>query len=197
MNATESVELFRKIRRGDTHAFRKLFDRWYTPLCRHAVTFVGDQQVAEDIVQELFINLWTNRESIDITGSVQSYLYRSIRNRCLNYLRDHKAAQNYERDYDRQVIEDPENDDDEVMRQLHGFALEAIRRLPERCRVIFNYSRHTGLTNREIAQKLKISEKTVENQITIALRKLRDKLEPYLEKILVFIIIFYNSGFFY
>jgi DNA-directed RNA polymerase specialized sigma24 family protein len=79
MPDSESLELLRKIRRGDSEAFRRLFDRWYTPMCRHALMFVGDEQVAEDIVQELFIRLWIRREQLNITTSVRSYLYRSVR----------------------------------------------------------------------------------------------------------------------
>ncbi|MBP3192691.1 RNA polymerase sigma-70 factor [Natronogracilivirga saccharolytica] len=187
----DSDKLFTRIRNDDAEAFRMLFDQWYASLCQHAITFVRDKQCAEDIVQDLFITLWNNRKSISITVSVRSYLFRSTRNRSLNYLRDNRRF-----NLDRLDLEDdmpgdetePEleaDEHDQAMRSLHGLALQAIRELPERCRLIFNMSRNTELTNKEIAQKLGLSEKTVENQITIALKKLRMNLGPHLDKILI------------
>jgi len=193
---SDTRKLFQNIRIDDAVAFRSLFDRWYTPLCHHAHSFLGDWQVSEDIVQELFITLWIKRDKLEVTVSERSYLYRSVRNRCLNYLRDEKRHPEGRMGEDNQnrLIGDSEpdpameEDHDEIMKKLHGLVLEAIRELPERCRVIFNLSRHSDLTNREIAQKLGLSEKTIENQITIALKKLRSRLGPHLDKIFLWML---------
>ncbi len=186
MAGVQSDKLLVRIQNDQASAFRLLFDEWYTPLCQHACTFVGDHQVAEDIVQELFINLWANRKKIRISVSVRSYLYRSVRNRCLNYIRDSGKIRIDRIDQLENYLEadqEPDKEEEELMRALHGQALEAVRELPERCRVIFNMSRNTDMTNKEIAQKLGLSEKTIENQITIALKKLRAYLGPQLDKL--------------
>ena len=174
---------FLKVRDDDHRAFQSIFDQWYTPLCRHAVLFVGDRQAAEDIVQDLFVTLWIKRKQLAITASTRSYLYRAVRNRCLNYLRDAGPVQDDEYDFEQHPLEAIDEDRDVSMKHLHALALEAINELPGRCREIFSLSRNTQLTNREIANKLGLSEKTIENQITIALRKLRERLGPYLNKL--------------
>ncbi len=188
MAGTSSEKLLADIQNDQASAFRSLFDQWYTPLCRHAHSFVGDHQVVEDIVQELFISLWVNRKKVIITVSVKSYLFRSVRNRCLNYIRDIgrvKINQISHLENSLEAVQEPDAEDDERMRKLHSQALEAIRELPERCRVIFNMSRNTDMTNREIAQKLGLSEKTIENQITIALKKLKAYLGPQLDNMIL------------
>jgi RNA polymerase sigma-70 factor, ECF subfamily len=93
--------------------------------------------------------------------------------------------------------EDLQDSEDEALIRLHSLALDAIRELPERCRIIFNMSRETDLTNREIAEKLGLSEKTIENQITIALKKLRAKLGPHMDKLMVTILLFFLLSFFW
>ncbi|MFU8860758.1 MAG: RNA polymerase sigma-70 factor [Cyclonatronaceae bacterium] len=187
-----SIELMRRIRNDDPAALRSLFDKWYTPLCRHALIFVGDEHTAEDIVQELFVKIWTQRKDMLIEKSVGSYLHRSVRNKCLNHIRDYDKRFVHDADPDSHPAEEISDDEDETMMKLYALALEGILELPERCRVIFNMSRQPGMTNRKLAEVLNLSIKTIENQNTIALRKLRSKLGPHLDKILhvgVFIIV--------
>lgn len=182
----KSINLeFRKVREDDHRAFQSIFDQWYTSLCRHAAMFVGDHQAAEDIVQDLFINMWVKRKALEITTSTRSYLYRAVRNRCLNYIRDSGPVPDEDYDLEEHPMDEDGEERESAMMQLHARAQDAIGELPERCREIFWLSRNTRLTNREIAGKLGLSEKTIENQITIALRKLRDQLGPHLNKLLV------------
>lgn len=184
MSQKDTAELFDKIQNGDAKAFQILFDSWYDELCRFAILFVSDPQTAEDIVQNLFVKLWENRDRLTIKSSPKSYLYTSVRNNCLNQLRGKKKKIQIEYGHSLELATDYEEDESEITKQLYKIAMMHIEELPERCRVIFTMSRNTEMTNREIAEHMNITEKTVENQITIALRKLREQLTPQLKKLL-------------
>ncbi len=160
--------------------FKKLFNLHYRELCFHAVRFVRHEAFAEEIVQEVFIRLWEKREEIHISQSIKAYLYKAVRNRCINELK--KAFQKIHSLDDSgtgpEFISDHEGPH-EIMTtaELERVLNDSLKLLPERCYAVFALSRFSGMTNREIAEELNISVKTVENQITIALRKIRAHLE--------------------
>jgi len=162
-----------------THAsFRKLFDRMFDPLCRFLTYYTSDRILIEEVVQEVFIKLWEGRDVLQIE-SVTTYLYTSARNRMFNYLRDEKRQNilleqwvQYEKD--RRSGEEC-FDIDEFTRR----AQNAIEALPDQCRRIFNLSKRENLTYKQIAERLHISVKTVETQMGIALRKIREQLSVY------------------
>ncbi len=137
--------------------------------------------MAKEIVQESFINLWEKRQSIDISKSVKSYLTTSIRNKCLNYLRDTKK-------FNTEIIlsdvlfqeVDFEQSDKLIEKELNNKINNAIDDLPEKCKEIFQLNRFENLKYKEIAVKLNISIKTVETQMSKALKHLRKKLKDYL-----------------
>ncbi len=172
-----SKELFERLRRGEAAALNELFRLHYVSLCRTAVRFVRDEAAAEDIVQEFFTHLWDRRRSLpELTGGVESYLRSSVRNRSLNFLRDRK----------RIPVDDGELPERPSPADQPGEAMEraelqqrinrAVDRLPERCRLVFVMSKLEHMSQREIADQLGISTKTVENQMTRAYRFLREWL---------------------
>jgi RNA polymerase sigma-70 factor (ECF subfamily) len=169
--------IFQQIRKGDEAAFSRLFDGYYSALCFFAAKYLNDIDLSRSLVQQVFVDLWVKREKIDVTSSVKSYLYRSVKNRCIDHLRKEKnttgiseSVENINKMPFRDLVEEAE---------LKDRLNTAINQLPEKCREIFLLCRFEGLKYAEIAQKLNISVKTVEMQMGIALKKLRKSLSDY------------------
>jgi RNA polymerase sigma-70 factor (ECF subfamily) len=166
--------IFRQIKAGDEVAFSRLFDEYYVSLCYFANKFIRDIDASRSVVQQVYVDLWEKREKIDIFWSVKSYMYNSVRNRSIDYLRKNKNSVS---------LTDPENDTRQIPfrdlveeSELNELINSSINKLPEKCREIFLLCRFEELKYSEIAQKLNISVKTVEMQIGIALKKLRESL---------------------
>jgi len=153
----------------DKKAFESFYKNYYEALCRFAMRYLDSEAVSRDLVQDLFFDLWVNRNTIKITTSVKGYLYTAVRNRSLSKLRSKLGIVQLPDDSNELVLY-PDNLDYPA---LETAVNQAIARLPEKCRVIFELSRDHDMKNRQIAEKLNISEKTVENQMTIALGRLR------------------------
>lgn len=169
------IVLWDRIRRErDLEAFRELFDRHYLPLCRFAEYWLHDAPAAEEIVLDLFTHLWQHTDQIHITASLRAYLFRAVRNRALNRLRDNRFSYIPFEEL-KTLLFCPESrqlEFDEIMQ----LTVEAIDQLPDRCREVFLKSRNEELSNLEIADRMNISVKTVEAQITKALKHLRKTL---------------------
>jgi RNA polymerase sigma-70 factor, ECF subfamily len=171
----------RRIREGDIEAFEHLFREYYAALCHYANSFVNNLDVAEEIVQEFFYNYWKNRQTIQIKVSVKSYLFTSIRNNALKHLEQLAVRQRYA---ERILATASEYDHSSVSeefdaRELKKIIDNALLDLPERSRIIFRMSRFDGLKYQEIADKLSISVKTVEANMSKVLQVLREKLKQY------------------
>ncbi len=167
--------------RMDEQSFEKLFREYFQPLISFARKILVDEDDAREVVHKVFINLWEKREEIDLTVPLKSYLFTSVHNRSLNVIRDRKKFSSDE-------IPDVAGKWD-VSSQIESMELEekieeSIRSLPEKCREIFELNRFDGLKYSEIAAKLDISVKTVENQMSKALKILREKLMKYLTLLL-------------
>ncbi len=177
------------IKNLDKAAFEQLFREYFKPLTAFAKKYVGDIDVAKEIVHEVFINLWTKKESIDIEKAVKSYIYTSTYNRSLNYLRDNKK---FERNADLEsnsINESIWNYSDQVETlELEEKINKTINSLPEKCREVFILSRYDGLKYHEIAEKLNISVKTVESQMSKALMVLRENLKEYLSVFILWLL---------
>lgn len=172
--------------------FEAVFREHYSVLCSYAHQFLKDTDAAEEVVQEVMFRLWTRRDQIAIETSVKSYLFKSVRNRCLNQLKHHEIRQEYQlRQEQSGTQEQPSAEDAMIISELEGRIRLAIGNLPGERQKIFILSRYEGLTYQEIAIKLKISVKTVENQMGKALKTLREELSDYLP----WIILFYSSYF--
>lgn len=171
--------ILHQIKKNDSKAFELLFDRYYVSLCRYCFIFLKNEVHAEEIVQQFFINFWVNRNTLMITTSLKSYLYRSVRNRCLNFIRDEKTKVKAVSEL-KQTLEKNGYSEQTLLievDELHEIIQSAIESLPEKCQNIFKMSRNMELSTKEIAAELSLSPKTVENQITIALKKIKKYLD--------------------
>ena len=170
-------EILKRLKENDEEAVRWLFSTYFSSLVGVAHRIVQDQDMAKDIVQDVFVRLWSHRDTLRITSSLQSYLKRSVVNKAIDYKRrfydKNKEAldDQKERFYHINHAEDRLSEEDTRQQINH-----AINTLPERCRLVFILSRHEALTYAQIAEKLDISIKTVENQMTKALKILRQAL---------------------
>ena len=171
--------LHTRIQQGDRKAFQKLFDLLWKSLYVYAQSVVMDEEVAKDLVQEVWIDYWKRCKSIQ-NIDIESYLRKAVRYKVYNYLRGRKFNT-----VQIEVIEDLLTDeiaiDDPATLQENFFTTQSklnnvLKSLPQRCREIFCLSREEGMTNTEIAIHYGISKRTVENQITFALKKLREVL---------------------
>lgn len=157
-----------------------LFQRYYAYLCRSAYRVLADSVLAEDLVQEVFYELWKRRGDLRITTSLKAYLRRATVNKTLNYIRDHRKVRFEQEEEVTLSAQRPGAAQRLEAAELQQLIDRSIDALPERCRIVFILSRFEDMTYKEIAGQLGISEKTVENQISKALRLLREALGPYL-----------------
>mgnify|MGYP001031053467 CR=1 FL=1 len=180
MLSSSDKYLIESIKQGDQKAFRFLFDNHYASLSRYAMNMVHSAETAEDIVMDVFTKLWETGAGLDITSSLQGYLYRSVRNACLNYLtRTHKrftelSAETIEK-LDKAVnpLEMYSIPESLSMSELSQAIERCMEKLLEECRKIFLMSRVDEISHKEIASRLGISENTVKVQIYRALKKFR------------------------
>ncbi len=178
-----AVELFELIAVSDRKAFDEFFRKSYATLVVFGCRYVKDKQTASDIVQEAFIKLWNNRSSLKDVELPKSYLYRTVRNLSLNYIRDNANTQpGLELISDQAVAAgeeqlswaDPteQSDDDDTQKRLSLVKLW-ISQLPERQREAFELSRFEGLDHHEIADVMNVSARTVNNHIVEALKNIQ------------------------
>jgi len=166
--------------------FEILFRTYYSSLCAYANNFLKDPDTSEEVVQEIMFKLWVNRKSLSVTTSLQGYLFRAVRNGCLNVLKhngvvaEYKSIKEVELELDQHSAGEPM-----IMTELQQKIRQAIDHLPLERRKVFVMSRYDGLTYREIAEKLNISVKTVENQIGKALKTLKEELAEYLPLVIL------------
>jgi RNA polymerase sigma-70 factor (ECF subfamily) len=188
MNPAEELKFFNAIRKDDREAFEQVFRENYRPLTAYAFRFVRELPTAENIVQDVFLKLWQTRHELVITTSLVHYLFRSVRNHCLNHLDKIKVRTEYLR------IQMARTEDEEDFTAFYpeiGLLEKietAIRALPEKRQEIFRLAREEGLKYREIADQLNLSVKTVEAQMTLALKQLRDALKEYHHLVLFLLI---------
>jgi RNA polymerase sigma-70 factor (ECF subfamily) len=181
MNSNNLNLFSNQLKEGNLELFNQFFTDYYVNLCRFAYTYVKDSDTAEEIVQEMFISIWEQRKNLSINSSVRSFLYTSVKNRALNYIRNEKTRTKHEDEFAREQASKVAHIVDFCGREELTFIIDqAVNELPEQCRLIFELNRNQNLSYKEIAQKMEISTKTVENQMGIALKKLRAKLSPYL-----------------
>ncbi|HEY8401819.1 MAG TPA: RNA polymerase sigma-70 factor [Cytophagaceae bacterium] len=170
--------------------YEKAFKTFYASLCRTVYKLVRDKDASEDIVQEVFIAIWKNKESLKINTSLKAYLFRASVNSSFNYLQKSKRLASME---EPGVLVDPPavNSVEETVafKDLEALINKNIDRLPAACRSIFILSRYEQMSYKEIAETLQISVKTVENQMSKALKVLRENLHEHVKDFLVFLIL--------
>ncbi len=194
MNPTDDNELFIKLKDGDEQAFKVLFQKYYSSLCHFARQFLGDKELAEETVQDMFVKIWEKRASLNVETSFKNYLFRSVRNHCLNQIQHEKIKQQYA----TKILETAHQEIDQDQYYLEVDLLQRIEKsidsLPPKRQEIFRLSREQGLKYKEIADTLKISVKTVEAQMGLALKYLRDELKDYDKHLITLLFLFKKSG---
>ncbi|HWV71867.1 MAG TPA: RNA polymerase sigma-70 factor [Pseudosphingobacterium sp.] len=166
--------LFKACVDGDESSFEELYNRYWYKLYAEAFKRLRKAEVAEEIIQDLFTSIWLNRQKIAIHSSVSGYLYTSVRYLVLSYLQKELIRNNY-KSYVKGSFKDFDNSTEMIIsfNELQEQIESHVRLLPEKCRYIYELSRKEFKTNKEIADLLGISEKTVENQLTKALGRLK------------------------
>ncbi|HEX8274750.1 MAG TPA: RNA polymerase sigma-70 factor [Longimicrobiaceae bacterium] len=173
-------ELLARLRAGDPDAFDTLFRAFYPPLVGLAEGLLRRRDVAEEVVQDVLLELWRRRESLVLEESLRAYLFRAVRNRALNHLRHEKVERRGEPFAAGESSSPPSAQAALEEAEIDAAVRDAVAALPERCREVFELSRARGLRYAEIAAVMGISVKTVEAQMGKALRLLRERLAPWL-----------------
>jgi len=180
------------IKRGNEQSFESLFNAYCHKLINFSRRYVLEREIAENIVQDVFVNLWTSREKLDPTKSIKTYLFTAVKNNSFKYLRHLKVERAHSErtlDANEEINPEQKTEQKETADKIH---LE-INKLPEKCREIFTMSKFDKLKYSEIAEILDISVKTVETQMGRALKKLRENLK-HLILILVSILTWFLYG---
>lgn len=180
-------DLLYQIKTGDKKAFDELFLFYYNSLCRFSLTFVGGADDAEDVVQKLFVRLWEHRKKLETHKNTKAFLFKSVYFESMKFLRYKNTNEKHLSEYftATRLNINESADYTAFLPYLH----KAIEKLPEKCQQIFILNKLEGLTQKEIAEYLGISIKTVENQVAIAISKLREELKPYMN-LLPFYLLF-------
>lgn len=158
---------------GDSGAFEEIFNRYWSDLYSAAFKRVKNHEVAEEIVQDLFTLVWTKRANIQIHSSLGGYLFTAIRYMVLNYIQKEVVRDNYRQSLKEQAFYHNSTEETVFFNDLTRTIENQVHQLPPKCRSVFELSRKQHKTNREIAEVLGISEKTVEGHLTKALRHLK------------------------
>ncbi len=179
-NSYSDIELTDLLKQGSLNAFTTIHKRYYGILYIHAYKRLPDREEVKDILQELFISLWNNRETLNINVDLKTYLYTCTRNKILNIFKHQKVKSDYITSFSK-FLEASEPQPDEALRVKELIALvEAeVDALPPQMKLIFQMSRNANLSHREIAEKLDISPLTVKKQVNNSLRILRVKLSAH------------------
>ncbi|MBL0744511.1 RNA polymerase sigma-70 factor [Chryseolinea lacunae] len=168
----------RIIQHDDYTAFQLLFKKMYSPLCQFCMKFVKAREVAEELVSDVFYNIWKNRSRL-VIASPKAYLFASVRNKGYDHLRKIKNTAWCDLEEASDVPAGVTDSQDLlVLEELNTTLEQSMARLPKQCRLIFTLSREEGLKYREIAAQLNLSVKTVETQMGRALKHLRSALPP-------------------
>lgn len=177
------------IREGDKNAFELLFRQYNQPLCSYAMQIIHDPDDAEEMVQDLFVQLWQKRENLEIKTSLKAYLFRSVHNSCLNYIKHQKIKDAYIQqsisEYQEETFNNYNKHDTKELQQAIRHAIEG---LPPERKKVFLMVRYEERRYKEVAKALGISVKTVENQMGKAMQFLRKALNEYLSVIILLLI---------
>ena len=168
--------LLKAFQESNKKAFRKLFDLYWEPMIVNAKIIVGDENIAKDLVQDIWIKLWQQREELEIK-SFEAYIFKAVQNGCFKYFRNNKFD-NLQLDVieSLQPISEPEVNKQHDLEETQGLIGQSLNKLPHRCKEIFELSRFEEFSNDEIALQLGISKRTVENQISLATKYIRHSL---------------------
>ena len=174
--------LLEEFKSGNPRAFDKIFNNHYQNMCRFAHSIVHDDDTAHSLVQQVFVNLWENRESSDHIDSLIPYLTTMVRNHCINFVKREKRNIKLAK-LPAEAQSENTTENDLFVFEFEELLINALSLLPERCKMAFEYSRFESMTNNEIAQTMEITTKGIEALIGRALKSLRISLADYLPSI--------------
>jgi len=178
-----------KIQALNKKQFEELFREYFKPLTAFAKKYINDIDISKGIVHDAFLKLWEKREGVDTSKSVKSYLYTTVYNKSLNYIRDNKKFVNTENKINLfEKSNDWDYSNKMIANEIEAKIIQTLDSLPEKCRQVFIMSRYEELKYREIAEKLKISIKTVETQMSKALKALRKNLTEYITVLFIILL---------
>src|SRR5690625_3733810 len=189
--------LIHKMAEDDQAAFEMIFHRYWEKLFSYLYNRLHNKIASEEIVQEVLISIWEKRKTLSIHTSLSSYLYKAAKYRMLNYIRSEKVRKTYFSDFlETQIslVSDPLGPQLQNVSDLKDLIEKRLQELPPKCREVYRMSREEHIPNQEIADQLRISKKTVENYLTIALKHLRIHLADYIMILVVLIGMLLLSG---
>lgn len=183
----QEIKVCESIRNGDKHAFESVFKTYYKILCSYANQIIFDADNSEEIVQEMFFQLWQKRDFFLIETSLKSYLFRAVHNSCLNHIKHNKVKLAYSQNIIQNKSNNSDNeyfmDESDELQTLLGNAIE---KLPPERKKVFMMIRYEERKYKEVADILGISVKTVENQMGKAMQFLREAMKGYIS---IFILV--------
>lgn len=183
----EEINIIERLKQGDEATYIIVFRDYYVPLCNYARRYLGRKELAEDIVSETFFNIWNRRTSLDIKVSLKSYLFQAVCKNSLNYLRKHKKEEMLEdfllkHNGEMEAFSNKINDtpsDFLMIKDLGEKIKQGIEQLPPQQKTTFKLKRYEGKKNKEIAEIMGLSVKTVEMHMAKAMLSLRNYLKDY------------------
>ncbi|MFA5848673.1 MAG: RNA polymerase sigma-70 factor [Bacteroidales bacterium] len=184
-NFTKNEDLLNALKAGGEEAFSFIFLKYYSNLFSYAYRILNDSSDAQESVQKTFYHMWDIRHKLEIRDSIKSYLYRSVYNNCINIIRQKKLLLKYEEKgqidlYFSRIIQSPQTEMRLIDSETRRAILQNVGSLPDRCKEIFIRCKINGQSYAEVAGIMDISIKTVENQMTIALKRLKEKLKYFI-----------------
>jgi RNA polymerase sigma-70 factor (family 1) len=177
MDFEDNIILMESLKNGDEKAYKFLLNKFHRKLNAYALTLVNDHSMAQDIVQNVFLKTWKNRNKLNPEFSIQSFLYKSVYNEFINTYQQNKAMMLLQQKYVDSLQQVVETTDENSIERMLAIINREIQNLPPKCQNVFILSKKEGLTNIEIAEHLEISIKTVEAQISKAFKILKEKLK--------------------
>jgi RNA polymerase sigma-70 factor, ECF subfamily len=188
--------IIKGIRKGNLPDFKSLYDTYYRRMVLYSLSYIENKEIAEDIVQDVFLKLWEKRKDAFIVSSVDSYLFRAVHNACIQYFRHNKVTERYENQHKLKLKEidilyhswNQNENTPADFNEIKRISERTLYALPEKTREIFSLSRQDQLTNKEISQKILVDIKTVEYHIGKALKAFRENLKDYLMFVAAYLI---------
>jgi RNA polymerase sigma-70 factor (ECF subfamily) len=189
-NPESEALLWNMVLDDDKKAFEKIFTLFYPVLTLYAKKYIEDKYVCEDIVQDVFVLLWEDRERLLITTSLRNYLKVSVRNHCLNHLKKEGIFRKYQEKVSNETILSNENEEDlYTLTELYSLLDKALEKLPDSYRTVFELHRMDGKNYNEIAEKLNLSVRTVKRYQSRTIEILKKDLKDYFPLIITYILI--------
>lgn len=189
LGANDEKELLHRLQKGDSVAFEMIYHRYNRLLYVHATNYLDIQEEVRDIIHDVFLKLWQNRKTLYIRENLKAYLYQSVRNRIINHQLKSKRADTYVRSFHRFLTNTQANTDYLVRENMLSESIEReISILPYRMKTVFELSRKEGLSHKEIAKQLNITEQSVRSHVKGALKILRVRLGVFILFLFVAVI---------